>query len=349
LSLGKVLRRGLATQVLSPALEKAAVEAAPEQNYRPAAQRFWQWWRVRVSHWLVWSCVQFYGAKLQEQQQRGWWAERRLAKRPRVVITEMDSAMLRTQRRGKLKTAPQRFWMHLALQYTGRERVPGCGRGDVRLRDKTVAIGTGGLGSFGRRVRLLRDWHYGARGYCAVVLSDGDEGLRWVRERQFPEAVWLLDRWHVAERVRGYVGEREEQFQRIMTGVYACDSEAVLEALRTSDAGLQHRRPQQFRDLFGYILGNRDGIDNYRQIPQCLRRSQGRTVAAVRPGSGAIEKQVEVHLNRRFKWQGRSWNPLRADRLAQLKEIQRHPHNWQHWWNQVCLSTIRVNPSWAPN
>jgi hypothetical protein len=42
-------------------------------------------------------------------------------------------------------------------------------------------------------------------------------------------------------------------------------SEAVLEALRTSP--YRECRPLEFKALFGYILGNRDGIDNWHLIP----------------------------------------------------------------------------------
>ena len=73
-----------------------------------------------------------------------------------------------------------------------------------------------------------------------------------------------------------------------MQPVWQADSEAVLEALRESP--LRESRPQQFHALFGYILGNRDGIDNWRLVPAALRRSIGRRIAPVRCGSGVIEK-----------------------------------------------------------
>jgi hypothetical protein len=348
-SVMKVLRRGLATRELSPAMERAVLDTATKQNYRPAAETLSRWACTPISHWLVWKCVQLYGEKAREQQQRDWWPERPLGCRPQVVVTELDSAILRTQRRGALRQAAQHFPMHVGVQYTGRTPRPGQHRGDVRLTDKTVVVGTGPIGIFGTRVRRCRDRHYGTGKYLSVLLTDGDEGLKYVREREFEGSIWLLDRWHVAEQVRAYVGQDQAAFRAIMAGVYAADSEAALEALRQSDPRRQQRRWTQFRELFGYLLGNRDGIDAWKQIPASLRRSHGSQPAAVRAGSGAIEKHVELCINRRFKWQGRSWNPDRADRLAQLAWLQRSHATWNHWWNAVCLSTVRVNPSWASN
>ena len=349
-SLGKILYRGKATRLLSPMMEKIALEAAPRQNYRPAAEAVSERCGETISHWLVWNCVQEYGKKLQEQRQRYWWNDKPLAVEPEIVVTEIDSAWLKTQKRGRLKGMPRSFLMHIGIHYTGRERrLQRRGRKDVELTDKTVFYGVEGIGSFGRKLKLQRDRHYGSCRYEKVVLSDGDEGIKWLMERDFSDSTWTLDRWYVTQRVREYVCDDRSEFSRIMKPVYACDSEAVLEAIRTSDPDRQKQRAKEFRKLFGYILGNRDAIEAYRQLPSKFRKSHGRLEAPVRAGSGAIEKNVETQINRRFKRQGRCWNPLRADRLAQIKQLQSNKENWTHWWDQVCLSTVRVNPGWPHN
>jgi Uncharacterised protein family (UPF0236) len=153
-----------------------------------------------------------------------------------------------------------------------------------------------------------------------------------------------LDRWHVARSVRELTGTDQNQYQRIMRPVWKADSEAVLEALRESS--LQQSRPEHFHALFGYLLGNRDGIDNWRLIPARLRRTIGRNIAPVRAGSGVIEKNIGVHINRRFKRQGRSWTRPGAEHLAQLLWLQAHPADWTHWWSKTALSKTRVNPGW---
>jgi hypothetical protein len=66
------------------------------------------------------------------------------------------------------------------------------------------------------------------------------------------------------------------------------------------------------------------------------RGERERILAGSSSGSGTVEKDIEVQINRRCKLQGRSWNPLRAAQRAALRE-------------KVCLSTTKVNPGWAPN
>lgn len=111
-----------------------------------------------------------------------------------------------------------------------------------------------------------------------------------------------------------------------MEPLWRSDSEGALEALAASP--LRTQRPEAFRVVFGYLLGNREGIENWKRLPAAWRRGQGRQAAAVKSGSGAVEKNVEVAINRRFKRQGRSWNPQRAERLLQLKLMMNNERQW---------------------
>src|SRR5438132_2730313 len=334
-----------ATRLLSPLVEKQALEAATGSNYRPAALELMRWLKVRVSAWLLWKCVQFHGAKLCEQLDRQWWPDRAQPVQAKAIITEIDSTYLKSQeRRRAADQATTHFPIHLGLHYSGRERrYQKRGSSSVRLANKRWILSTRPLSIFGRRLAWQRLRHF-HRGGAQVFLSDGDEGLKWVREREFAESLWLLDRWHIAQNVRTLVGEDQQEHRRIMTAVWKSDSEAVLEALRTSS--YRQTRPLEFNALFGYILGNRDGIDNWHHLALGLRRSLGRRLAPVRSGSGAIEKNIEVRINRRFKRQGRSWTRRGAEHLAQLLWLQTHPSDWTHWWNKTLLAKVKVNPGW---
>jgi hypothetical protein len=62
LSWSKVLSAPKATQLLSAAIEKRALEAVVGRNHRPAAAGLFGWVGARVSAWLIWRCVQLHGA-----------------------------------------------------------------------------------------------------------------------------------------------------------------------------------------------------------------------------------------------------------------------------------------------
>jgi hypothetical protein len=65
-------------------------------------------------------------------------------------------------------------------------------------------------------------------------------------------------------------------------------------------------------------------------------------VAVIKGGSGAVEKNIEMEINRRFKRQGRGWNRQRAEGLLQLKRLQANPLSWQRWWQSPF--TLKPNP-----
>jgi hypothetical protein len=338
-SLSKVLLRPKATRLLSPALEQQACAAATEQNYRPAARSLSRWIGTRLGPWLVWACVQFHGARRLLELAKSPLPPPRPVNTP-VLISEVDSTWLKAQQRRR--TGPvKHFPVHLGLHYTGRaRRYRTRGSTSLRLQHKHLLVSAEPLALFGRKFQLQAQAHF--RPAQHVILSDGDEGLERLRENFFPQATWLLDRWHVAQAVRTLTGPDPAEFGRLMQPVWRADSEAILQALRTSP--LRQARPKEFRELFGYVLGNREGIDAWKQIPTRLRRSAGRTAPTVKCGSGAVEKNIEVEINRRFKRQGRSWNPLRAERLLQLKQLAADPLQWIRWWQAKPQFTLKPNP-----
>lgn len=338
-SLSKILCRRKATRLLSPALEQQACAEAAGQNYRPAAQSLSRWIRAKVGHWLVWSCVQFHGARrLLELEKLPAPASHRLP--IPVLISEVDSTWLKAQKRGRQGSLTH-FPVHLGLHYTGRaRRYQARGSTSVRLQNKSLLATTQPLALFGSQMQRAASRRYQPQ--LHVLLSDADEGLKWLRQNHFPQAMWLLDRWHISQAVRAFVADNQQEYHRLMAPVWNADSEAVLQALRTSP--LRPRRPKEFHQLFGYILGNREGIDAWKQLPANLRRTVGRHAAPVKCGSGAVEKNIEVAINRRFKRQGRSWNRLRAQCLLQLKLLLAQPSLWHAWWSNPKLLNPKPNP-----
>lgn len=339
LTLSKVLWRRKATRLLSPALEQEACAAATEQNYRPAARALSRWIGTRLGPWLVWACVQFHGARLLLEQEKSPPPPARPVNVP-ALISEVDSTWLKAQQRRR-RSPVRHFPVHLGLHYTGRQRrYQARGSTSLRLQNKQLLVSTAPLALFGSRFQRLAHQHFAPQ--CHLLLSDGDEGLQHLRQTHFPQSPWLLDRWHITQAVRAFTGPDQAEFARLMRPIWAADSDAALQAL--SQSPLRPQRPKEFQTLFGYLSGHRDGLDAWRRIPARLRTGRGRTPPAVKSGSGAVEKNIEVEINRRFKRQGRSWHPVRAERLLQLKRLLAQPLAWNRWWQTIPQFTTKPHP-----
>ena len=59
--------------------------------------------------------------------------------------------------------------------------------------------------------------------------------------------------------------------------------------------------------------------------------------STIKFGTGGVEKNIEVFLNRRFKGQGRSWSPKRAGYLASLRWLYRAKPDFHRWWKANIL------------
>lgn len=258
-----------------------------------------------------------------------------------ALISEVDATWLKAQQRGR-QGPVRHFPVHLGRHYTGRaRRYQARGSTSLRLTRKHLLVSTMPLAQFGPQFQRLA--HRLFRPRFHVLVSDGDKGLEHLRENLFPHCPWLLDRWHIAQAVRAFAGPDQAEFRRPMTPIWNAASEAALAALRTSP--LHRQRPKEFHALFGYLLGKREGIDAWQQIPASLRHGCGRTPPAVKPGSGTVEKNIEIAINRRFKSQGRSWHPLRAQRLLPLKQLLAQPAAWNAWWKTKPQFHLKPHPS----
>jgi len=51
-------------------------------------------------------------------------------------------------------------------------------------------------------------------------------------------------------------------------------------------------------------------------------------------GSGAMEKNIELLIGRRFKKRGMSWSRQGADNLLKLRVKKQLPEDWEGWWQR---------------
>jgi len=51
-------------------------------------------------------------------------------------------------------------------------------------------------------------------------------------------------------------------------------------------------------------------------------------------GSGAVEKNIELLIGRRFKKRGMSWSRDGANNLLKLRVERQDPDGWQGWWQR---------------
>lgn len=176
--------------------------------------------------------------------------------------------------------------------HTGSER---CGATRTRLTGRRYAATTAGVTPFGEHVTAAIEAVDGFAAADQTVLGDGAAWIWRLGADLLPTATQVLDRWHLRDaRRRATRAAIPDKLTRQPWSVQleeAFDCGAVTTALRVLRE-MRHAHPHPaLAEFAGYVCNHAGRIPDY-----AARREAGKTI-----GSGAVEKGVDIVVNRRLK------------------------------------------------
>ena len=205
----------------------------------------------------------------------------------------------------------------VGVVHTGSEQ---CGTTRTRLTHRRYATTAQGIASFGPLVTAAIDHIDGFAATEQTLLGDGAAWIWRLGAEIVPTATQVLDRWHLRDArrraTRAAVPDKTLRQPWSIRLEDALDVGDVRTALRVVGE-MQHQHPHRALGEFATYLCNHAGrIPNY-----AARQAAGATI-----GSGAVEKGVDIVVNRRLKgrrgmrwWRGRAGGVV-ALRLAVLND-----------------------------
>lgn len=218
----------------------------------------------------------------------------------------------------------------LGLVFSGLERT---GKERRRLLDRHYVGGTGSWTTFAERftAACAAMGVYEAR--RILFVSDGAAAIRWIRERSFPDAIELLDWYHLVEQLRFGIGrDQPAVFEQALAAARPGDVDALLEILAAHVRTLLPDDPEQAQRcerVIGYVGHNARAIANYRIVPLA--------------SSGPMEKGIDITICRRFKTRGMSWFRHGVSHLLHLK-LLRLNGSWDRYWTERMTAAQRPWP-----
>ena len=149
-----------------------------------------------------------------------------------------------------------------------------------------------------------------------VIIADGATWIRNIRNELFPDAVQILDYYHLCENVHTFA----KYLFNMNELKYKPWADDICKALKKSRSDTVLNEILAFKDkkpngchvnLYGYIENNLDSIDyaKYQKLGYFI-------------GSGAIESGNKIILQRRLKQAGMRWNNDSAQALLSLVSKQ---------------------------
>lgn len=157
-----------------------------------------------------------------------------------------------------------------------------------------------------------------------VVLGDGAEWIKSQAKAHFPDALTILDWAHVARIVhkavrkarpgKSFQAERRGLHQSVADALWHGQTDSAIERLRAlrpqAEPGEEAREPiKALEEAIAYLEAQRPWLGDYQAL-----RDQGYPV-----GSGMVEREVELVINRRMKRQGMRWRRENADAVVALR------------------------------
>jgi hypothetical protein len=219
----------------------------------------------------------------------------------------------------------------IGLVFDGTRRT---GRGRRALTGRTLDAGTETWTAWAERFTALctRLGVYEADRICFV--SDGAASIRWIRERSFPDAIELLDWYHLVEALRRAIGDdRPDRLEVALAVAGPGDATGLAELLAGwayEEAGADLDRSTKLAAVYGYVVNNRRAIENYAIVPLA--------------SSGPMEKAVDIVIARRFKARGMSWFRRGVSALVRLRLLRLNGH-WDRYWSGRFAALLRPWPS----
>jgi len=297
-------------------VRERALWAATEVSYEKSERFLAKFTGLEVSRGTIHALAREEGERLLAQD-----AEARRAvfeqgqppppaeKQPRVLFLQVDGTGVRNRATGSSMEAK------VGVVFSERARVSA---NRIELVDKRCVASLEPAEAFGEALWLeaVRQGVGGAE--RVVFVSDGAPWTKGMQETHFPTALYVLDLWHLERALRATLGAEHAEIPPMLAEAAAGQPDPILHRLRC----LAVRAPTAethatLRRLIEFVQTNAEGI---RNLPQ----------AGVF-GSGAVEKQIDVLVARRFKTRGMSWYRPGAAALQRLRVLKANG-DWDRYW-----------------
>lgn len=167
----------------------------------------------------------------------------------------------------------------------------------------------------GRFYVRMEDRFQVERAKQVVVKGDGAEWICQGAAQVFPRHVFQLDRWHLLDRLAQFAGAQPRLWNRLRRWVFEGRVRARSRSLRQL-VGADARSEEARQALLGYVVRHAEAITAVDRLrPQVSPQAR----PLLTHGTGAMEKNIETLIGRRFKRWGMRWTRRGAHNLLKLR------------------------------
>ena len=306
-------------QHVSPWVRDQAVAFATRVTYRQAAHLLGALLNVPLDHRMLYRWVQQAGATLvavEDAQQTAVFVDGEVPEGDptvrEIIVAEVDGTFLKAQ----YDVAPE-FEVRLGVLASGKTlESPTAKHRRYRLQERVCYAGVEPAQAFGERLFLAGERRVGlSRAQHLLLIGDGAHWIEALAGSQRWKATYQLDWWHLRRALSEAFPGQPRLHRRLLRPLYTGRGQrlpALIHAAKVAGRG----DPARLDALHDYVQANAHGLYGADQLRP--RLSPAARLVAVH-GSGAVEKQIELVIGRRFKGRGMRWTRGGANRLLKLR------------------------------
>jgi hypothetical protein len=326
-------------------VKKRACELAKDYTYRPAAALLSAEIGDEVSHGAIWGWVQKSGRALRQEEDQRWKAVfedgevfEGEGEEKEIVVTEMDATMLHSQEKGRKKLT-----VKLGVMYSGKVVESKTAKHKrYRLREKTLYGGIEETEEFGEKLYLKGEEKLAlSKARNLLVLGDGDLWIKNIAHGPYFMATYQLDWRHLMVKVKQTFGDQPKLASELIDYLYSGQDEKMLTTVKLARLLCEDEdKRQKIADLVAYIENNRDGLYGSRYLKD---KVQAKEVLVC--STGAMEKNIDTVIGRRFKKQGMSWTTEGVNNLLKLRTLCYNNSDWESFWRKESSYGVSISPN----
>jgi len=242
-----------------------------------------------------------------------------------IIVVEIDGTGV-PSREGK------GCWMEakLGVMYTGKELVSKTAKHKrYILKEKQVYASLENVDEFGKSLFTVGENKLSlTRAKNMLVVGDGDPWIKGLIRDWLPGAVYQLDHFHLKRNISKLAHGDKKLAQKMLRLALGGKIDKLISLINTGYI-LGKFSEDEARTMTRYLNTNREGIWGSSAFKD---RVEGKEVLV--KGSGAVEKNIDIMIARRFKREGMKWSKEGASNLLALRVLYQDEADWRRFWNQ---------------
>jgi hypothetical protein len=326
-------------------VKRRACELAISHTYREAAYILSQEIGYEISHRTLHRWVQEQGRRLREKEDERWEEAfghgegiANDGKDREIVISEIDATMIHSQKKEKRGIVTK-----LGVMYSGKELESKKAKHKrYRLLEKTLYAGIEDPEKFGEKLYLKGEEKLSlSQAKNMLLVGDGDPWIKGIAEDIYVTSSYQLDYWHLLRKIRQTFFDEPKIVAELEGYLYSGQGEELLRTVKLARLLCEDREKEaRIRGLAHYIEGNLSGLYGANLLKDKVEAKEMLVTS-----SGAIEKNIEVVIGRRFKRWGMCWTKEGAQNLLKLRILHYDKKDWSAFWQQQMYLGVSLSPN----